>query len=334
MAKAKAAEQAALPPLVITPEKGMSVGGNFQAILDYLKLREKEVARMKLSEDNLDQAKLVIKEAGAYQKAVEERVKTMIALLFDGPKDVLKSKAQELYNAISRLKSSAEQVLDKVEEGRVADLNRAFSAYKETFQALYQLGEQELGRLELRKWYYNKTPPGNEKKAKDDLEQQFKDLKDAQDRRESDIKLVQALCVDEPRLNVQTWIDRLKLAPVSAIVTELAVEKERLAALDKPADSEDQEEPEPDEAEDEDEDEDADVGEGYGPVAAQAPAPALDSDILARMAAFETDFPGRTLKKSFELEYPCDMGDLVTELFKELRRLSVVARVLREEKVA
>jgi hypothetical protein len=326
MAKAKAAEQAVLPPLVITPEKGMPVDGNFQQILGYLKLREKEVAKMGLSEDNIEQAKLVKKEAGAYRKAVEERLKTTIALLFDGPKDVLKSKAQELFNAIGRIESAAEKALDKVEEDRVADLDRAFDAYQESFQAVYQLDDQRRSLIEKRKWYYNKTPPGNEKKAKDDMELQFQDLKNEQDRHESDVKMVRALCADEPRLNVQTWIDRLKSVPVSFIAEELVMEKERLAELDKPAASEPPEpEPEPDEDEYEDED------EGYGPAAAQGPI--LRVSILDRIAAFEDDLPGRTAKKGIELEYPCAMGDLITELFVELRRSKVVARALKEEAV-
>jgi hypothetical protein len=336
MAKAKEAVVATLPPLVITPEKGLPVDGNFQAILGYLTSREKEVAKMKLSEDNLEQAKLVIKEAGAYQKAVEERVKTTIALLFDGPKDVLKSKAQELYSAISRLKSSAELVIDKVEEDRVADLNRAYGAYKESFQALYHLDERRLAVIELRKWYYNKTPPGNEKKAKDDLEQQFKDLKKEQDDHEADVKMVRLLCADEQRLNVQTWIDRLNSVSVSFIAEEIAEEKRRLAGLDKPA-AEEREQ-----GEDEGGSVDnavtqnnwgATVGEVVGwPVDTISPL-TQRTDVLSRVAAFETDFPGRTLKKRFELEYPCDMGDLMTELFKELRRSGVTARLIKEEVV-
>jgi hypothetical protein len=329
MAKAKQAEQAAFPLLVITPEKGLPVDGNFQEILGYLKRREKEVAKLDLSEDNLDQAKLVKKEAGAYRKAVEERLKTTIALLFDGPKDVLKSKAQELFNAIASIESAAEKALDQAEEERVADLNRAYETYKDSFQALYRLDESRLVAIELRKWYYNKTPPGNEKKAKDDLEQQFKDLKQAQDAREADIKMVRALCANEPRLNVQTWIDRLNIVPLSFIAGELAMEKERLAELDKPA-------PEPQALggamcgyadEDEDDDPEPDIA------AAEQQAPVVRLGIMEQIANFKTDFPGRTLKKRFELEYPCDMGDLMTELFKELRQHSVTARAIKEEVV-
>jgi hypothetical protein len=320
MAKAKEKEQAALPPLVITPEKGMPVDGNFPQILEYLKRRAKEVAKMNLSEDNLEQAKLVKKEAGAYRKAVEERVKTTIALLFDGPKDVLKSKAQELYNAIGLLESSAEKVIGEVEENRVADLNRAYELYKEEFQALYALSDKSLAAIEFPKWYYNKTPPGNEKKAKDDLEQQFKDRKRAQDDHEASVGMIRSMCADEPRLNVQGWLDRFEITSSMALVAqEIVAEKERLAELDRPV------------AEPEDEEADEVEAAGFAPVAARAPT--LRIGVPESIVSFQTDFPGRTLKKRIELEYPCDMGDQITELFKELRRSGVVARVLKEEAV-
>jgi hypothetical protein len=326
MAKAKEKEQAALsgqaalPPLVITPEKGLPVDGNFQAILGYLKIREKEVAKMKLSEDNLEQAKLIKKEAVAYRKAVEERLKTAIALLFDGPKDVLKSKAQELFIAIERIESAAEKALDKVEEDRVADLNRVFESYKKTFQERHGLDDERCESVELRKWYYNKTPAGNEKKAKDDLEQQYKDIKNAQDRYDADVEMVRGLCADEPRLNVQAWIARLEMVSVSFIAGEIAVEKARLAALDAPVADED-EDPEPDPAPEPD-------------IAAEAErAPELRIGTLSDIAVFKTDFPGRTSKKRFELEYPCDMGELITALFKELRQHGVTTRALKEEEV-
>jgi hypothetical protein len=338
MAKAKEAERAALPPLVITPEKGLPVDGNFQAILGYLTLREKEVAKMKLSEDNLEQAKLIKKEAGAYRKAVEERLKTAIALLFDGPKDVLKSKAQELFKAIERIESAAGAAIDKVEEDRVADLNQAFEAYKTTFQEVYQLDERRLGLIELRKWYYNKTPPGNEKKAKDDLERQYQDLKKEQDDYAADVLLIRGLCADEPRLNEQAWVNRLDRISASVIAGEIAAEKARLAELDKPK------------PEDPGSEEDDDVGvAAYAPVLAPSASSSSFSgtaisvsgsgsgstdSVLDRIAAFEADFPGRTSKRSFELEYPCEMGDLITELFKELRRSKIVARLIKAEAVA
>jgi hypothetical protein len=340
MAKAKEAERTALPPLVITPEKGLSADGNFQQILEYLKRREKEIAKMQLSEDNLEQAKLIMKEAGAYQKAAEERVKTTIALLFDGPKDVLKSKAQELYNAIARLKSSAEKVIDKVEDDRIADLNRAFEAYKTTFQALYQLNESNLTAIELRKWYYNKTPPGNEKKAKDDLEQQFKDRRQALDAYLADVKMIEELCASDDRLRLQTWLDRLERVSVSIVAAEIAAEKERLAGVDRRAAEAERDElaEEGDNDRELDQDDLAEEGnDDREPEAAEVAvvddprATPLRLGVLADIAAFKADFPGRMSKKRFELEYPCETGELITGLFKELRQYGVTARAIKEE---
>jgi hypothetical protein len=344
MAKAKEAEREALPPLVITPEKGLPVGGNFQAILGYLTLREKEVARMKLSEDSLDQAKLIKKEAAAYRKAVEDRLKTAIALLFDGPKDVLKAKAQELFKAIERIESSAEKVLDQAEEARVADLNLAFESYKESFQALYRLGDDDLAAIEFRKWYYNKTPPGNEKKAKDDLEQQFKDRRKAIDAHVADVEMIQALCDADQRLSFQSWLDRLEHVPASVVAKEIAVEKERLAGLDRRADlssraveqddeddNENDEEPVAAELESDSSFRPLRLGSSVGAGASFDDGAPLRLGVPESIVNFKTDFPGRTLKKGFEMEYPCDMGDLITELFKELRQHGIVTRALKAE---
>ena len=315
MAKAKqTTESAGMPPLVITPAKGLPIDGNFTQILGYLKLREKEVARMKLSEDSVEQAKLVKKEAAAYRKAAEERLKTAIALLFDGPKDLLKSKARGVFDAIDRIESAAAKVLDTVEERRVADLNQAFEAYRAEFQERYQLNDRSLGSVTFPKWYYNKTPSNNEKLAKDDLEQQFAKLRKAQNAKEADIKMIRRLCADDLRLDVESWVERLERESVSELAEKIAAEKRRLAAVSVPE--------EPDEEEESEEPEAAAAGE--------SPRMAVPAGIVN----FVPDFPGRTKKRAIVIEYPCEMDDLLNELFQELRKYHITAKEAKEEAAA
>jgi hypothetical protein len=315
MAKAKnvadtSVALAVIPPLVITPEKTLPVDGNFAAILGYLRLRGKEVAKMKLTEANVDKAKLIKKEASAYRKGVEEKLKTTIELLFDGPKAVLKSKAQDLFDAIDQIEQAATSVLDKIEDSRVADLNKAYEAYKEAFQKEYQLDSDSIALIELRKWYYNKTPVGNEKKAKEDLEQQFKDLKKRQDERAADVKMIQTLCKDDPRLSERLYVEMLERASASVVAEKIAEEKQRLAALDAPFPDGPDEEPE-----------DAPEEE-----AAAAKENIVD---IASKLDFQSDFPNRMAEKAFLMRYPCDCGDQITTLFELLKKFNVTTKALK-----
>jgi hypothetical protein len=288
----------AMPPLVITPDRGLAADGNFQQILGRLKLREREVAKMKLTEDNVEQAKLIKKEAGAYRKAAEERLKNAVELLFDGPKAVLKSKAQEVFSAIDRIESSALAVLDKIEANRVEDLTRAFDSYRDDFQERYQLNEETWEKIAYPKWYYNKTPADNEKKAKDDLEELFKKLKQQQDALESDKTMIKSLCADDDRLDVDMYLKLLGQEPASSVAARITAQKELLTRL----------------------------GEEDAPVQTKIGLP-------ISVLSFQTDFPGKTLKKRIELEYPYDMGDEITEVFRALRKSGVKVRSLKEETV-
>jgi hypothetical protein len=298
MAKTKETAVAAIPPLVITPDKGLPIDGNFAQILGYLKLRGKEVAKMRLTEDSLDKAKLIKREAAAYRKGVEEKLKTTVELLFDGPKAVLKSRVQDLFDAIDQIEQTAASVLDKVEERRVADLNKAYAAYQEEFQRLYRLSDDRLAQVELRKWYYNKTPADNEKKAKLDMEQQFMQLKKRQDDYASDVRMIQTLCGEDQRLSVQLYIDMLEHSSVSAIAGRVAVEKQRLAALDTA-----QAEPEE--------------------------APADEPEPEAAQADTEEGFPEQMSEKALVVRYPQRHAEQVALFVKELKKLGVIVKELK-----
>lgn len=322
--KAAPAKDEALPPLVITPAKGLPVDGNFAQILGYLKLREKEVSKMKLKESDIERAKLIKKEASAYRKAVEERVKTAIALLFDGPKDVLKSKVKDLYDYIDKIAGVADKVLDDIEADRVAELNKAYEARKAELQEQYKLDGERLEMVEFRKWFYNKTPSNNEAIARADMETQFKKLAKEQADHEADVRIIQNMCAEDPRLNVKLYIDRLELCSASMIIDEIAEERKRLDGLEaEPKDN--CEEAKDYEEEDEDDGEEQEAAAETEPIVLGIPGGILE---------FKTDFPGRTLKKRVELEYPCDMGDLITDLFDELRKHGIIVRPVKDGEAA
>jgi uncharacterized protein YhaN len=117
------------------------------------------------------------------------------------------------------------------EKERVAGINEVIDHYVEKFQAQYNLDEEHLARVERKKSYYNKT--AEEKARKDDLEQQFKDLKKDQDAYAANIRLIKATCKEEPRLNVQHWIDQLRYDDVATITEAIIAEKQRLRELDQ-----------------------------------------------------------------------------------------------------
>lgn len=309
-------EVAVIPVLEITPVEGMPIDGNFSVILSYLQRREKEIAKMKLTEDNIDQVKLIKKEATAYRTKIKDKLDNTVKLLFDSPKAVLKSRVQELFTAIENIEGTADKVLDKLEEDRIADLNKVLDAYKASFQEKYKLEEKYLSQVEYPKAYFNKTQ--EEKASKTDLEAQFIRLKKEQDAYAANVRLIKMTCKDEPRLNVQLFLEMLETKDVATITEQIIEEKQRLDGLDA-EDAKDTEESQ---------------GEDGGEEAAGEPEAATDQKTtilgIASTLNFATDFPGRTNKKQFELEYPCDTSEAITELFQLLRPFGIITREIRQ----
>jgi hypothetical protein len=317
MAKAKE-EITNVPALVVTPEKAPVVSGNFEQIEAYLQKWRKQVSKMEMTESNMDQVRLIKKEAVAYRNSLMKIQNDIKKTYFNDPKAVFEAKMGQLLGVVGEVETAADHVLEIEERERVASINEVIDHYIGKFQTQYNLDEEHLARVERKKSYYNKT--AEEKARKDDIEQQFKDLKKDQDAYAANIRLIKATCKDEPRLNVQHWIDRLRYDDVATITEAIIAEKQRLQDLDK-------QEPETGTTQTASSAvEDADyevVEEGdteTGKVVLGVPSH-MD---------FSSDFKGRTKSMKIELIYFCDQGDALTQLFAELRQYGIKIRTVKE----
>jgi hypothetical protein len=225
-----------------------------------------------------------------------------------------------LLAVVGEVEEAADKVLAKEEQERVAGINEVIDHYIDKFQGQYNLDEEHLARIERRQSYYNKT--AKEKVRKDDIEQQFKGLKKDQDAYAANIRLIKATCKDEPRLNVQHWIDRLRYSDVATVTEAVIAEKQRLRGLDEREAGNTQT------ASSTSEEVKYEVvnegGTETGKVTIGVPSH-ID---------FNSDFKGRVKSMKIELIYPCDLGDALTQLFAELKQYGIKIRPVKEKETA
>jgi hypothetical protein len=321
MAKAKKDTEAEpqvydVPALVITPEKAPAVTGNYNAIEAVLEKWSAKVLSMTLTEDNLDEVLSIKKAAVAVRGQIDTKVDATKKALFNDPKRIFEARMKSLYALVAKVEGAADEVLGKLEQERVDGINEVLEHYIEKFQEQYDLDGERLDRIERKKSYYNKT--ADEKARKDDIEQQFKDLKKEQDTYAANIRLIKMTCGDEPRLNVDRYVRDLAVSDVATVVEEINAEKQRLRELDKkpatrlPAV----------------EDAEYEVVEGEG--AASETAPPLKIGIPSHID-FGSDFKGRMRSATVKLSYYCDQGEALTEVFAHLRQFGVKAKFVEEK---
>jgi len=318
MAKTKDAEVYDVPALVITPDRAPVITGNYETIEKTLEKWKARVSKMKLTEDNLDEVQSIKSAAVAVRNSLNRTVDAAKKALFNDPKKIFEARVKGLFSLIDEVETKADAVLDKKEQERRDGINEVLDHYHAKFQEKYQLSEQSLEAIEYRKNYYNKGM--DEKTRKDDLEQQFKDLKKAQDAHAANIRLINAACQGELRLNVERYIRDLDVSDVATIVEEINVEKERLRDLDNQPVAETTTET-----------------AGVSCVGGDNGEPTSSEDTkkvvlgIADGIDFSTDFPGRTREMNIKIIYPCDVGDALTDLFERLRSYGIKIKQLKEE---
>jgi uncharacterized coiled-coil DUF342 family protein len=314
MAKAKAVEVAtSVPALVVTPEKAPVVSGNFTQIEAYLQKWQKQVARMEMTESNMEQVRLIKKEVVAYRNSLTKIQNDIKKTYFNDPKAVFEAQMGQLLSVVVEVEKTADQVLEVEERERVAGINEVIDHYVAQFQAQYGLDEEHLARIEWKKAYYNKT--AEEKARKDDIEQQFKDLKKGQDAHAANVRLITSTCAVDPRLNTQHWIDRLQYEDVATITEAIIAEKARLCELDMQ---------EAERTQTASSTADTDCG-----VVGTGETGKLVIGVPSHID-FTSDFMGRTRSIKIELVYPCDLGDALTQLFSELKQFGIKVRPVKE----
>jgi hypothetical protein len=317
MAKAKKAEATGVPALVVTPEHAPAVSGNFEKIESYLQKWRKQVSKMEITESNMEQVRLIKKEASAYRSSLTKIQNDIKKTYFNDPKAAFEARMGRLLGVVGEVEKAADQVLEIEENERVAGINEVIDCYIEKFKTQYSLDEERLARIERKKSYYNKT--ADEKARKDDIEQQFKDLKKEQDAYIASIRLIKGACEDEPRLNVRHWIDRLRHDDVATVSEAIAAEKQRLCELDKQKSTRTMSSAV----------EDADY-EVVGETDTKTKTGKIVIGVPCHID-FNSDFKSRTKTVKVEIVYPCDLGDALTQLFAELKKHGIKVQRIKEE---
>lgn len=269
---------------------------------EFLELRLAAVLKMEMTDENIERVRTVKKGIVGWRNAFDKQVKDYVKATYKGPMDVFKTAADSIMDDISKMEAQCDEILNKEEEKRRAQVNAAIDGLIEDLA-------EEFGfefEVERKKEYYNKT--ADMKAVAQDLREQYQAEANIRKQKEADIKLIEKACGGEfaDFINPKTYTDMLAYEPASVVFEKVEAEKERLRAkfaekaVASPASAEPQEEP-------------------------------LQIGIKVNKEAMKSDFPGLNKKMTLQLEYPVDLGDELTRIFDELRKSGVKMKVLKVE---
>ena len=270
---------------------------------EFLELRLAAVLKMEMTDENIERVRTVKKGIVGWRNAFDKQVKDYVKATYKGPMDVFKAAADTIMDDISKMEAQCDEILDKEEEKRRAQVNAAIDGLIEDLS-------DEFGfefEVERKKEYYNKT--ADMKAVAQDLREQYQAEANVRKQKEADIKLIEKACSQgefAEYINPKTYTDMLAYEPASVVFEKVEAEKERLRAK-------------------------------FAEKAAASPAPVglqeepLQIGIKVNKEAMKSDFKGLNKKMTLQLEYPVDLGDELTRIFDELRKNGVKMRVLKVE---
>ena len=291
-------------PALTLPKKEEVVFPNADNTLaaqkEFLELRLAAVLKMEMTDENIERVRVIKRGVVGWRNAFDKQVKDYVKATYKGPMDVFKTAADAIMDDISKMEAQCDEILDKEEEKRRAQVNAAIDGLIEDLA-------DEFGfefEVERKKEYYNKT--ADMKAVAQDLREQYQAEANVRKQKEADIKLIEKACSQgefAEYINPKTYTDMLACEPASVVFEKVEAEKERLRAK-------------------------------FAEKAAASPAPAeepMQIGIKVNKEAMKSDFPGLNKKMTLQLEYPVDLGDELTRIFDELRKNGVKMRVLKVE---
>lgn len=272
---------------------------------EFLELRLATVLKMEMTDENIERVRVIKRGIVGWRNTFEKQTKDYVKAVYKGPMDVFKAAADVITEDITKMEAQCDEILNKEEEKRRAQVNAAIDGLVEDLSDEFGF---EL-EVERKKEYYNKT--ADMKAVAQDLREQYQAEANVRKQKEADIKLIEKACSQgefAEYINPKTYTDMLAYEPASVVFEKVEAEKERLrakfaekaAASPAPAPAEPQEEP-------------------------------MQIGIKVNKEAMKSDFPGLNKKMTLQLEYPVDLGDELTRIFDELRKNGVKMRVLKVE---
>lgn len=293
-------------PAIVLPKKEEvvfpSADNTLAAQKEFLELRLAAVLKMEMTEANIEKIRTIKKGVVGWRNAFDKQTKDYVKAVYKGPMDVFKTAADAVMDDIAKMEAQCDEILDKEEEKRRAQVNAAIDGIIEDLKDEIKIDFEP----ERKKEYYNKT--ADMKAVAQDLREQFNAKAAELRQHEADIRMIERACKCDERLNVQMYVDQLQYEAASVIIEKIEAEKERLEGLDKPKTEE--------------------------APAAPSPAPASFDNmepvtVGVSVNPVKTDFPGLNKKMTLELEYPVDLGDELTRIFGELRKNGVKMKVIK-----
>jgi hypothetical protein len=270
---------------------------------EFLELRLAAVLKMEMTDENIERVRVIKRGVVGWRNAFDKQVKDYVKATYKGPMDVFKAAADTIMDDISKMEAQCDEILNKEEEKRRAQINAAIDGLIEDLA-------DEFGfefEVERKKEYYNKT--ADMKAVAQDLREQYQAEASARKQKEADINLIEKACSQgefSEYINPKTYTDMLAYEPASVVFEKVEAEKERLRAK-------------------------------FAEKAAASPAPAevqeepIQIGIKVNKEAMKSDFKGLNKKMTLQLEYPVDLGDELTRIFDELRKNGVKMKVLKVE---
>jgi hypothetical protein len=320
------------PALVVTPSQAPVISGNFEQIKEFLQQWKKQVSSIELTEDNLEEVRLIKAEAVRYRNSLEAIGKEVKSNYFNNPKKVFDAKMDTLLSVVADVERAADEVLAKEEEERIRRVNLAIDDLVQKLESKYSLGQETLSRVVIDKRFYNKTTPAGFSSMdafwKEGIETQFKALKKEAEERESAITLVKRACAKDKRLNEEHFLSLVGVKTVVDILDLAQCETERLDRVEK------QEKVVPVEP-----DPCASAGENaYSNVKTETQVEAQEVVHIGIPANIDlrTDFPGKNKTLRVDITYPIDLGDSLTSIFAELSKHGIKVKKVKtkEDEVA
>ena len=266
---------------------------------EFLELRLAAVLKMEMTEANIEKVRVLKRAVVGWRNAFDKQVKDYVKATYKGPMDVFKAAADVVMDDIAKMEAQCDEILNKEEEKRRAQVNAAIDGLIEDLS-------DEFGfefEVERKKEYYNKT--ADMKAVAQDLREQYQAEANVRKQKEADIKLIEKACGGEfaDFINPKTYTDMLAYEPASVVFEKVEAEKERLRAK-------------------------------FAEKAIASPAPAeepMQIGIKVNKEAMKSDFPGLNKKMTLQLEYPVDLADELSRIFNDLRKNGVKMHVLKVE---
>lgn len=229
-AKIEPKEIALTTELVFEPAAPFVFKTNSPAVLAEIKSILEKYKKLKITDKNFDEAMLVKRKVVSLRTMLTNREKECVKKDADPVKEKIKTTFKVLLNEVASLETILDDQFAVFDAAREAEIREVCQGYIDEFQKKYDLPEDRLSLIELKKQYFNKGQ--KEKDTISSIEEQFVEQKKAHDEYVGAVKIVESEIAGESRFNRDLLVEQLSYRSLTAVLSDIKSEKERFARLD------------------------------------------------------------------------------------------------------